>query len=142
MTVARLREQDGLIANSIKLLAFIVVFFIVILDIFSLFAAQRTVRGNAFDAASAAQDAYYTSTTQSEPLARSAATALLQEKGSVLVEGGFSVQRSSSQGATFSVTATRHAKTYVAHYLTGVPGIGPSIKRWLDPVATGTSVRE
>ena len=142
MSFARLREQDGLIHNSIKIFVVVVVFFVVLLDSISLFAGQRTLRGNVYDAAVAASDTYGTSASPNEAQARATATAFLQSKGDQMLAGGFSVQPAGGQNLSFSVTGTRHVKTYVAHYLTSMPGIGDTMKRWLDPVETGTSVRQ
>ena len=140
MRFARLREEDGLIRSSFKFIAIIVVVFVVALDAFSLFAAKQTLHGNVNDAALKAENEYVAS-NQNKAQSEAAARAILTENGARMLKNGFSINGHVGEDLTFSVTGTRHADTYIAHYMTGFPLIGDSITKWLDPVATGDTVR-
>jgi hypothetical protein len=134
MRGSRLREQDGFIRESIYVFLTLLVVSAIVLDAVAAIQVGQTVKGDAHDAAVAAADAFVQ--TSSNDAARTQAESVLTSRGDTLL--GFSVD-SRSGHAVYSVTAQRHAHTYVFHYLAKLPRIGDWVERTLNPKATRSS---
>lgn len=134
MRGSRLREQDGFIRESIYVFLTLLVVSAIVLDAVAAIQVGQTVKGDARDAAVAAADAFVQ--TSSNDAAQTQAESVLTSRGDTLL--GFSVD-SRSGHAVYSVTAQRHARTYVFHYLAKLPRIGDWVERTLNPKATRSS---
>ena len=139
MNTSGLGRQDGLIRESIKWFAIVVVLAVLVLDAVSTLQGQLAVHQNATDAANDALTRYIQSGGNSG-LSMDSASALLKERGAVYVTGHIVPSASGAERAVAYITAKRSTHTYVFHYLTHAPwGIGNWFDKLLDPTATETS---
>ncbi len=124
----RLGEQDGFIRESVKVFVVVMIIFIVLLDAHAIFDNRRQTVDDAHTAAMAAALVY--SQSSSDALARAQAERVLSARDAQLV--GFSAQHLEGN-AYYTVTAVHPAKTYLFHYLGGVPGLGNWVEKLSQP---------
>jgi hypothetical protein len=135
----RLREQDGLIREAIKLFAVIAVIAVAMLDTFSVFNAHQAARGDANNAASEALTTWV-ATQGNLVAAKSSADSFLRARDDWMVNF-WTVAPPTAQTPDFYVTARRDVSTYVLKYGTHLPWIGNSIKGLLVQTGTGSTAQ-
>ena len=134
-----LREQDGLIRESIKIFAIIAIIAVALLDTFSVFGAHRTVMGDANNAASEALHTYV-ATQSNLAEAQASAVSFLRAHDDTMTK--FWTQTPpTAQTLDFYVTAKRDVKTSVLKYGTHLPWIGKSVKSLLVQTGTGDTAQ-
>lgn len=115
----RLRQQDGLIRESVKIFVVCMLIFVVLLDAHALFDNRRQAGDDAHEAALEAALAW--GETKNDSQAERAAQRVLDAKESRMV--AFKTEHL-ADNTYYTVTATREARTYLFRYLTGFPWIG------------------
>lgn len=140
MRHSRWQRQDGLIRESIKFAAVIVIVGVLVLDAVSVINASLGVRQNASDAADQALVTFIQ--TSNPAMAMQSASTFLKIHDSVMLAAKSNL-RPSIQGpgqATVTITAAKKPHTYVYHYFQRLGwGIGPWFHKLLNPSATQSS---
>jgi hypothetical protein len=136
----RLREQDGLIRESIKIFAIIAVIAFTLLDTFSVFNAHRAATGDANNAAQQALNTWVA--TQGDVTAANAsADSFLRAHDDWMVKSWTAPSPTSPQTPDFYVTARRDVSTYVLKYGVHLPWIGKSVEKLLVETGTGSTAQ-
>jgi hypothetical protein len=135
----RLREQDGLIRESIKIFAIFAVIGIAMFDTFSVFNAHRAASGDANNAAAEALNTWV-ATHGVAAAATAAADSLLRARKDWMVKF-WTAYPPTAQTPDFYVTARRDVSTFALRYGTHLPWIGDSIKGLLVQTGTGTTAQ-
>lgn len=135
----RLREQDGLIREAIKIFAVMAVIAVALLDTFSVFNAHRSATGDANNAAKEALNTWVATQGNVES-AKASADSFLRARDDWMVKF-WTVSPPTSQTPDFYVTARRDVSTYVLKYGTHLPWIGDNIKGLLVQTGTGTTAQ-
>jgi hypothetical protein len=136
----RLREQDGLIREAIKIFAIMMVIGVAMFDTFAVFNAHRAVTGDANNAAAEALHTWV-ATQGSLTVPESSADSFLRARDDWMVKFWTAPSPTSPQTPDFYVTASRNVSTYALKYGTHLPWIGDSIKRLLVQTGTGSTVQ-
>ena len=135
----RLREQDGLIRESIKIFAIIAIIAVALLDTFSVFGAHRTVMGDANNAASEALHTYV-ATQGNLAEAQASAVSFLRAHDDTMTKV-WTQTPPTAQTPDFYVAAKRDVNTYVLKYCTHLPWVGHSVANLLVQTGTGTTAQ-
>jgi Flp pilus assembly protein TadG len=130
--VGRWRRQPGFVREAILVFVVLSIVGVLILDIFSVYSAHRSLKDEAGNAAVAAMQEYALTTSDSS--AQNAAASYLKGRDMTLV--GFQAHHESGT-PWFAVTAESTANTYVFRYIAHFPwGIGSWMDRQLHPRET------
>ncbi len=131
---ARLRRQDGFIREVLWLVLVLAVLAMLVLDGLALFHAHQAVANDSQTAATAATNEW--AQTLSVPMAKIAAQQYLANAGDEMVS--FSMNTGTDGSVQASVTAERHADTYVFKFLRYV-GLKKWVEKMTNPMATSHS---
>jgi uncharacterized membrane protein len=130
----RLREQDGFVRESMKVFVIVIIIFVVMLDANAIFGTRREAGDDAHQAALAAAAVY--GETHNDTQAKQEAERALDARGAQLVD--FKAEHL-ADNTYYTVTATRPATTYLFHYFTSFPLVGPWAEKLSHPDVTSNN---